>query len=210
MNSNLDNLTKKEIKDNIKNFYSRLETLDIKNDYHELRNLLNNPISAAVLVPLQRINTSWHIVFIHRNPEMNEHAGQVGFPGGHRNNEDISLKDTALREAWEEIGLAKNDVNILGRLPETFTVTNYKISPYVGYIPYPYEFHLSPDEVVKVFTIPIHWLMDKSNYSYVTKNLGNTPEPVRVIYYKPYKGELLWGASARIAHLLLSALTQEK
>ena len=159
MNSNLDNLTEKEISGKIKFFYALRETLDIKNDYHELRHLLDNPVSAAVLVPLQRINTAWHIVFIHRNPEMNEHAGQVGFPGGHRSQEDASLKDTALREALEEIGLAKNDTNILGRLPETFTVTNYRITPYVGMIPYPYGFHLSPDEVVKVFTINYHQLL---------------------------------------------------
>lgn len=210
MNSYLDNLTEYEISKKLNNFIKDNTNRFNKFDYHELQPLSDNPVSAAVLVPLQRINSSWHVVFIHRNPEMNEHAGQVAFPGGHRSIDDASLEDTALREAYEEIGLKSQDVQIIGNLPETYTVTNYKITPFVGCIPYPYKFQLSPNEVARAFTIPISWLSDPNNFSYVTKNFAGIPQPVEVIYYKPYIGEVLWGASARITHLLLSALVSEE
>ena len=95
-------------------------------------------IPAAVLVALS-MTLEWaepHVVLTRRRRELKRHAGEISFPGGRQDDADASLTDTALREAEEEIGLARTDVRLLGSLPPTATfATNYVIHPFVGEIP---------------------------------------------------------------------------
>src|SRR5215212_6212842 len=93
---------------------------------------LNAPggVAAAVLIPLYLSNGDLHAVFTKRNADLRRHAGEISFPGGRRD-EDEELRATALREAEEEIGLAREDVELVGALPPTGTlVTNYVIYPF--------------------------------------------------------------------------------
>ncbi len=156
------------------------------------------PHSAAVLVPLQKIAGDWHILFTRRRSSLPEHSGQVAFPGGRADPEDDSAEETALREAKEEINLSPKDVNLLGRLREMRTISNYCVQPVVGEIPWPYEFELETEEVSRVFTIPLEWLADPSHHVIQTHALPNLESPVPVIYFDIYDGELLWGVSAEI------------
>ena len=166
------------------------------------------PRRAAVLIPLLFHTNAWHVLFIRRAQNYQDpHSGQVSFPGGANDEVDSSPSQTALREAQEEIGLYPSDVHILGCLDDVMTITSYRVTPVVGEIPWPYSLHLAPEEVSRVFTIPLNWLADPSN-RYTQQRILPAPfGPVPVIYYQPYDGEILWGASAGFTLHLLRALS---
>jgi 8-oxo-dGTP pyrophosphatase MutT (NUDIX family) len=155
---------------------------------------------------LLRVQGAWHVLFTRRNANLPEHSGQVAFPGGRSDPEDLNPEMTALREAHEEIGLAPQDVSVIGRLHDFLTITNYQVTPIVGVIPWPYHFHLAEEEVSRVFTIPLDWLAEPSNYEEQWRSLPAPFEPVPVIYYQEYDGEILWGASARFTLALIRSL----
>lgn len=164
------------------------------------------PKPAAVLVPLLLSQGSWHILFTRRHSDLPEHSGQVAFPGGRADPEDASPEQTALREASEEIGLHPQDVRILGRLQDYLTITNYNVTPVVGVIPWPYPLRPAKDEVSRIFTIPLAWLALAENHEERPRLLPPPYAPAQVVYFHPYDGEVLWGASARIALNLIQAL----
>jgi 8-oxo-dGTP pyrophosphatase MutT (NUDIX family) len=151
---------------------------------------------AAVLVPLIWVDEEWQLVFTRRTETVQSHKGQVSFPGGAADPQDDSPEATALREAFEEIGLLPEDVTLLGRLPYLATVTNYIITPVVGRIRWPFDFQPAVDEVSRVFTMPLGWLADPAHRE--VRPLPRVGYYEDVIYYQPYDGELLWGATARI------------
>ena len=164
---------------------------------------------AAVLIPLLRVDGRWEALFTRRNPDLHEHSGQVAFPGGRADPGDASPEATALREAEEEIGLRPQDVRLLGRLKPFATITAYAVTPVVGMIPWPYPLRTSAVEVSRVFTIPLDWLSDPANLEKRARPLPDPHDPVDVYYFKPYDGEVLWGASARFTLALLQALGGE-
>ena len=157
---------------------------------------------AAVLIPLARVGDEWHLLYTRRTDRVEHHKGQVSFPGGRTGPQDPSPEYTALRETDEEVGISPSDVKILGRLGEYLTVTNYLVTPVVGVIPWPVCFKIHTIEVGRVFTIPLEWLADRSNYQeFVRAETGRG-----VITYFPYDGELLWGATARMTVNFLKLL----
>jgi hypothetical protein len=97
-------------------------------------------------------------------------------------------------------------VQVLGRLGSMPTISSYLITPVVGVMPWPVNFSLAPTEVSRVFTIPLGWLADPANRDIRLREVPSQGERLEVIYFKPYGGELLWGASARITLNLLSVL----
>ena len=168
---------------------------------------------AAVLIPFLRQsnnNNSWDILFTRRTNLVAEHKGQVSFPGGGSHLEDSSTFQTALREAFEEIGLAPEDVRPLGKLEAVHTISNYRVVPVVGVIPWPYQFKIEEKEVSRVFTIPIHWLANPDHFEVRTRLVEFPgylqPQELEVIYYQAFDGEILWGVSAEITHQLLKRL----
>jgi len=169
--------------------------------------LKGEPEAAAVLIPLLHHHNEWHLLYIRRTEvEGDIHSGQVAFPGGRAEARDSSAEMTALRETEEEIGLKPEDVRVLGHLPDFFTITNYRVTPVVGVMPWPYELRLASNEVVRAFTIPLSWLCDPANRQVRQRELPEGQAPLSVIYFKPYDDEVLWGASARITVNLLAAL----
>jgi len=168
--------------------------------------LSSNPKPAAVLIPLFLKSDQWHMLFTRRNEKLSEHGGQVAFPGGMTSEGDPNPETTALREAQEEIGLHPRDVQILGRMHDFLTITNYRVTPVIGVIPWPYQFHLAENEVSAIFSIPISWLNDPDNYEVRIRNLPHPHPPIKVIYFCPYQGHTLWGASAKFTLALLEIL----
>lgn len=164
------------------------------------------PRPAAVLIPLLRQDGAWHVLFTRRHAHLAEHSGQVAFPGGRADPGDGSPEGTALREAEEEIGVAPQDVRVLGRLEPFRTITNYCVTPVVGEVPWPYPLRLSPVEVSRAFTIPLGWLADPSHFEERQRELPPPFGVVGVIYFDAYHNEVLWGASARFTLRLLRVL----
>ncbi len=149
---------------------------------------------AAVLIPLVWHDEEWHLLYTRRTDTVESHKGQVSFPGGACDEGETTPEQTALREAWEEIGLLPRDVKVLGKLSTLITVTYFRITPVVGVVRWPTVFRVGEHEVARIFTIPLGWLANPSNRWEFQR-----PDTTRsLIAYHPYDGELLWGATARM------------
>jgi 8-oxo-dGTP pyrophosphatase MutT (NUDIX family) len=177
------------------------------------------PRPAAVLVPFLHTplpgdsKPIWQILFTRRSDQLIEHRGQVAFPGGRSDPEDSSPEATALRETYEEIGIHAKDIQILGRLNNLITITNYCVTPVVGRIPWPYPLQLAKHEVSRVFMIPLFWLLNPNHREIRQREIppkftrsGRT-EYHPVIYFQPYDGEVLWGVSGEIILRLINTLS---
>jgi 8-oxo-dGTP pyrophosphatase MutT (NUDIX family) len=158
-------------------------------------------VVAAVLIPLYLSNGDLHAVFTKRNADLRRHAGEISFPGGRRD-EDEELRETALREAEEEIGLMSDDVEIVGALPPTGTiVTNYVIYPFVGLIEPGGEFRPNPIEVDSVVELSLPALVA----GFERKRLIRRGVPIKTDTYT-VESSFIWGATARIVGTLLERL----
>jgi 8-oxo-dGTP pyrophosphatase MutT (NUDIX family) len=165
---------------------------------------LDRYIRAAVLIPMLQIEREWHVLLTQRSEALIEHRGQVAFPGGAQESQDTDLCHTALREMQEEIGVKPEDVHVFGHLGDMPVITGYLVRPYVGQIPWPYPLEISMDEVHSVFSVPLLWLVDPHNRTIQFRSYAGREFPV--IYFKPFDGYQLWGASAEMTLALLSAL----
>jgi len=156
---------------------------------------------AAVLIPVFCKDGEYHILFTQRSDQVPHHKGQISFPGGGRHEADASLADTALRESWEEIGLESRDAEVLGELDDTPTTTSsFNISPFVAFIPYPYQFTLSPYEIKEVFSVPVSALLHKAK---MKEERYTFEDEVFIGYSYEYEGRVIWGATAKIVQQFL-------
>lgn len=160
-------------------------------------NLQTNWKSASVLIPLVSIKNEWHLLYTRRANNLFNHSGQVSFPGGSDEPEDGSFIETALRETKEEIGIDRQEIEILGWLDKIPTITQYLITPVVGKINWPTALSVQESEVSRVFTIPINWLIGSNNWE---ERVYSNPMGWHglVVFYKEYDGEVLWGVTAKI------------
>ncbi len=152
---------------------------------------------SAVLLLVFYDQGQYHLLFTERTDEVDFHKGQVCFPGGTQESSDSSLLQTALREAEEEISLKAEDVDILGELDDMRTLTsNYVISPFVAFIPYPYPLKADGREIREIFSVPLSFLMDEVNFRQDS-------------YAYEYQGHIIWGATARIVREFVDLLKSE-
>jgi len=165
-----------------------------------------NLVRSAVTIPVYDKQGQYYILFTKRTQEVKDHKGQISFPGGVYQEEDETLVNTALREATEEIGLMPGDVEILGELDDFVTqASNYIISPYVGLIPWPYQFKVNEEEIDEIIEIPISELLDMGRLRQETRIIDD--EEVTSFFYH-YQGKVIWGATARILHQFLDIFDQ--
>jgi 8-oxo-dGTP pyrophosphatase MutT (NUDIX family) len=160
--------------------------------------------ASAVMIPLLQENSEWHVLFTRRSDQLVEHRGQVAFPGGAMEKDDLNLKMTALREMQEEIGIKPEDVVVLGNIGDMPVVTGYNVRVFVGEIPWPYDLQINQDEVDSVFLVPLAWLSDPDHYSVQYREFAGKEIPV--VYYDLYKGQQIWGASADMTLAIISAI----
>jgi 8-oxo-dGTP pyrophosphatase MutT (NUDIX family) len=153
---------------------------------------------AAVLVPLFQHEGSWHLLFTRRTQNVDSHPGQVAFPGGAIEAFDGTPAEAALREANEEIGLPREGVSILGQMNPMITVTQFLVTPVVAQIPWPFPIKTNPSEVASTFDVPLSFLQDPDNLEIRSREPFIPGRPVKVLYFRPYRDEVIWGVTARI------------
>lgn len=148
---------------------------------------------AAVLCGLRPVGDRLHVVLTQRAAHLNQHAGQVAFPGGKIDTADASPEAAALREADEEVGLKRDSVTVLGALDPYLTSTGYTVTPYVGLIEPSWRPVPDPAEVDEVFEPPLDFLMDPANRQ---RHHHDRNGYRRYYYAMPWNGYYIWGATA--------------
>jgi 8-oxo-dGTP pyrophosphatase MutT (NUDIX family) len=153
-------------------------------------------ISAAVLVPLFEKNGTPHILLTKRSDQVEHHRGEISFPGGKLDPTDPDEEYCALRETSEEVGIKTEDIRVIGELDDFYTVaTRFHVSPFVGVVPYPYEFRTSQREIAGLLAVPLEVFFDpglRSEDIWIMRG-----EAIEVISYR-WNGHNIWGATARI------------
>ena len=151
--------------------------------------------SAAVLLAIIFKKEGPEVVLTRRAKTLKHHAGQIAFPGGKVEESDSSEMQTAIRESFEEVGLQRKGVRVLGMLPRHETVTGYLISPFVGLIKNPQELKPEVSEVSEIFNVPLKFLLNKDNMQVKRRKFNDVERGYYAIPYGPY---YIWGATARI------------
>ena len=160
---------------------------------------------AAVLILIYEHEGRHYVVFQKRTNKVDAHKGEISFPGGGRDPEDADLIATALRETHEEIGAHPSDIEILGRLDDMVTRSNFLVTPYVGWLArYPYEWVFSADEVAYLLEVPIDHLQHPDTLI-ADRRMVNGTEFVMPSYQ--FGDELIWGATARMLTNFLDLLS---
>jgi 8-oxo-dGTP pyrophosphatase MutT (NUDIX family) len=155
------------------------------------------PAQAAVLVPIvQRERPT--VLLTERSARMNTHSGQVAFPGGRVDPGDPNIAAAALREAWEEVGLSADYIEVLGSLPTYTTITSFVVTPVVALVRPGFELTLNPYEVADAFEVPLDFLMNPAHHrrhAMVGEGLD-----ARQWFSMPYQDghheRFVWGATA--------------
>ncbi len=160
---------------------------------------------SAVLVPIIERDAGPHLLFTKRSEDLDNHPGQMSFPGGKREPVDETLQETAARESWEEVGLSPEDINFVGQLDDIRTVSQFSVRPYVGTVPdIPYTPRNS--EVAEVAIISVAELTDLDNYHSERRDHPYYGD-IRLHYF--YVDDYtVWGATARILVQFLELTTE--
>lgn len=157
---------------------------------------------AAVLAAIVRRPEGWTMLFTERTQDMPSHPGQVSFPGG-RVQPNESAIDAALREAEEELGVARLLFTPLGGWNAYETGTGYRITPVVAYVDPGFVLNPDPREVASVFETPLEFLMNPANHEV---RQAEWQGRMRTYYAMPYEGRFIWGATAGMIRALYERL----
>jgi 8-oxo-dGTP pyrophosphatase MutT (NUDIX family) len=151
---------------------------------------------ASVLLPLFIKNDQYWLLFMRRTHTVENHKGEVSFPGGSVDAGDKNLEHTAIRETFEEVGIREEDIEILGQLDDMITVTSHFIvHPFVGVVPFPYAVTLNKREVDYLIEVPLQFFLDYAQPQFVTMDYeGESFETPAFIY----EDTVIWGATQRI------------
>ncbi len=149
--------------------------------------------AASVLVPIVARPAEPTVLFTQRTAHLKKHSGQISFPGGRAEQTDASAEHTALRETWEEIGLAPERIELLGRLSDYHTRTGFRVTPIVGIVLPPFDLNPDDNEVAEVFEVPLSFLLDERNLQRHSREFEGVQ---RHFFAIPYEERYIWGATA--------------
>eukprot|EP00510_Aplanochytrium_minuta_P001809 CAMPEP_0184012296 /NCGR_PEP_ID=MMETSP0954-20121128/4322_1 /TAXON_ID=627963 /ORGANISM="Aplanochytrium sp, Strain PBS07" /LENGTH=222 /DNA_ID=CAMNT_0026292245 /DNA_START=2152 /DNA_END=2820 /DNA_ORIENTATION=+ len=154
------------------------------------------PKKSAVCILLYPIDDVPHFCLTQRNSYDGVHSGEVCFPGGSYDQEDKTLKNTALRETWEEIGVVRSEIEIIARLTDLYIPpSNFLVSPFIGICSYTPTFQPDPREVESVINVPVASLLDESLVK--SKKIPTAGKTMDAPYFDFYDKHV-WGATAGI------------
>jgi coenzyme A diphosphatase NUDT7 len=206
--------------------YKEFERFEALWKDQELRPDRSLPIwESAVLLPLLKGKNGWEILFEVRSRKLNWQPGDICFPGGHRDEGDSSREATAVRETREELGLAAEDIQVLGPLEYFYAPMGPIIFPYAGIITAKSSYQLSTGEVDEIFTAPVKELLAiQPSTAKSTMGIKYGPGFPPQLGYKentkwretyqydllfyPYEGHVIWGITARVLHNFLKRLQE--
>jgi 8-oxo-dGTP pyrophosphatase MutT (NUDIX family) len=140
-----------------------------------------------------------------RTAHLNDHAGQISFPGGRVDADDVDPIATALRETEEEIGLSRRHVEVIGCLPDYQTGTGFRVTPVAALVHPPFELEADAFEVAEIFEVPMSFLMNGANHQRRSAIFPNHPGR-RTFYTMPYEQYFIWGATAAMVRNLFHFL----
>ena len=161
-------------------------------------------VRCAVLVPLLPDGDAYRVLYTRRTEHLPDHRGQVAFPGGKHAPSDLALLDTALRETHEEVGIARSDVQVLGRLDDVTTMAaRYVVTPFVGVLPPDTRFRPNPAEVADIFTLALSDLADPERQGTQPRSWDGMVYDVDVITAGDHN---IWGLTLRITQNLLECI----
>ena len=160
---------------------------------------------AAVLAPIIEHEGADALLFLVRASSLRQHAGQIAFPGGAADDQDLSPVSCALRETAEEIGVEQHRVTLLGSLPSSTSSSNYRVHCLVGRIRGPLDLRIDAGEVERLLFVPIHELLQRERWT-----LEHGPAPLAERFPKsPHfriGSDVIWGLTGRFTSMLLDAL----
>jgi len=159
---------------------------------------------AAVLIPVVD-HPQPTVLLTQRSAHLNEHAGQISFPGGKIDATDTSPLETALREAWEEIGLSREFIEPIGYLDLYGTAFGFRILPTVARVRPGFELNINHSEVDDAFEVPLAFLMDPANHQVHSREFRGME---RSYYAMPFADRYIWGATAGILRMLYERIYQ--
>ena len=158
---------------------------------------------AAVLVPLIARENGLNLILTKRSAALKNHPGQIAFPGGKVDPTDTNPAAAACREAFEEIGLPIQNVDLLGSLPNHETVTGFNVHPFVGLVKSDFAPTPEPGEVDEVFEVPLAHVLSAQNYLVEGRRWRGAARKYYVVPYGPY---YIWGATARMLRMMASLM----
>ncbi|HEY6006944.1 MAG TPA: CoA pyrophosphatase [Geobacteraceae bacterium] len=153
------------------------------------------PVPAAVLLPLFERQGDYHLLFTKRTEHLNHHRGEISFPGGVRQPEDGDLLQTALRETWEEVGIAPAAVTVLGVLDDFYSIHDYIVTPYVGIFPGDLSLTINAAEIERLIEVPLAHLLRPDIFRTEDWSWRGRTHPV---HFYTYGRDEIWGLTAAI------------
>ena len=161
------------------------------------------PVPAAVLLPLFLKDGEFHLLFTKRTSHLTHHSGEISFPGGVCDPGDRDSADTALREAWEEVGIAPADVEVLGDLDDCHSLHNYVVTPVVGVFPSGYRLTVNDAEIERLIEVPLSHFARPGVFRVEEWQWQGKTRPV---YFYRHGDDEIWGLTARILKQFLDVL----
>lgn len=162
------------------------------------------PVPSAVLIPLFLKNGVYHILFTKRAENLTHHRGEVSFPGGVCHTEDVDTLRTALRETSEEVGIAPEDVEILGVLDDFITIHNYLVTPYVGFVAAGHSLRINPGEIERIIEVPLSFLLTPGIFQLRDWTWQGRTRP---LFCVDYEGDTIWGLTAAMLKQFLEIIS---
>jgi 8-oxo-dGTP pyrophosphatase MutT (NUDIX family) len=183
----------------------RVLGLDAERSRRLQRHLPENPVPAAVLVPLVDRPEGLTILLTQRASQLVNHAAQISFPGGRLEPTDPDVASAALREAHEEIGLDPAHVEVFGYLPDHLVISGFRVTPVLSLVTPPFELRINAHEVADVFEVPVDYLFDAANHKARLRRVGDEEMLLHDITWNERN---IWGATAGML-LTFARMTRE-